>query len=150
MMKLKGRHCLICNKPGGSGLTFVLRSLGYGRGTPGILYAHGNCVAAEQKKQAANPPAVVIVTVPPVFHTDRHERDLPVGETITKTSRGVTIRIPVEDAREYLNDAEHYSHPNGPDDCDRGVKASARASLAPLRAVLPQAPVNPNPKEPDA
>lgn len=130
---LKGRHCAVCGKPGGSGQTIALRALGYGKGSPGILYAHGNCVPAERKKRAASE---VIVTVPARFHTDRHERDLPVGETIRATSRGVTIRIPVEDARDYLNDAEHYADSDGPDMCDPGVKASARATLAPLRTAI--------------
>lgn len=48
---MKGRHCVICDKPGGHGCTTVLRYLGFIIPAGQIGYAHADCVA---KRKRAN------------------------------------------------------------------------------------------------
>lgn len=79
---------------------------------------------------------MITALLPPAFRTDRIERDLPVGEVVKAMPGGMLLsQMPEADAREYLNDAEHYAHRDGPD-CDIGLKASARATVKRLRAAL--------------
>lgn len=44
--QLKGRHCVICHRPGGTPLGAALRALGITG-----YYAHADCVAKERAKQ---------------------------------------------------------------------------------------------------
>lgn len=79
---------------------------------------------------------MISVPLPPAFRIDREERALPVGEVVSVLPGGLLlVQMPEADAREYLNDAEHYAHRDGPD-CGIGLKTSARASAKRLRAAL--------------
>jgi hypothetical protein len=44
---MKGRHCVICGKPGGQALTLALKALG----VPGN-YAHSDCITRTRKTLA--------------------------------------------------------------------------------------------------
>lgn len=79
---------------------------------------------------------MIRVALPRAFRTDRMERDLPIGTVLTPSKRGtVLVEISEDDAREYLNDAEYYANPDGPE-CGIGLKSSARATVTVLRAAL--------------
>ena len=81
---------------------------------------------------------MVRVILPPIFRQDRAERDLPVGEKVESKRGGlVLVEISEADAREYLNDAEHYADANGPD-VSLALKVSARATVTRLRQALNQ------------
>ena len=69
--------------------------------------------------------------LPAAFRADRDERDLPTG---WRASSNITD-INLEDAIEYLSDAEYYASRYGPD-AGIGLKSSARASVKALRAAL--------------
>jgi len=68
--------------------------------------------------------------LPPAFAEDRDGRDLPTGVFAAHT----TI-MSLDDALEYLSDAEYYASRYGPD-VGIGLKSSARASVKALRAAL--------------
>ena len=68
--------------------------------------------------------------LPPAFAGDRDERDLPTG-----IFRAHTTTMSLDDALEYLSDAEYYASRYGPD-VGIGLKSSARSSVKALRAAL--------------
>ena len=68
--------------------------------------------------------------LPPAFAEDRDGRDLPTGVFAAHTTS-----MSLDDALEYLSDAEYYASRYGPD-VGIGLKSSARASVKALRAAL--------------
>lgn len=68
--------------------------------------------------------------LPPAFAEDRDGRDLPTGIFAAHTTS-----MSLDDALEYLSDAEYYASRYGPD-VGIGLKSSARASVKALRAAL--------------
>jgi hypothetical protein len=74
---------------------------------------------------------VHIHRLPAAFRVDRDERDLPTGWLALPNITDIDL----EDALEYLSDAEYYASRCGPD-VGIGLKSSARASVKALRAAL--------------
>ena len=68
--------------------------------------------------------------LPPAFAEDRDGRDLPTGVFAAHTTS-----MSLDDALEYLSDADYYASRYGPD-VGIGLKSSARASVKALRAAL--------------
>lgn len=79
---------------------------------------------------------VVHIVVPPRFwddHSDRAPSDYSDGRDIcvetSRTKSKVWLKCNPEALANLRNDAEHYAHRWGPDECPAGIKSSARATL---------------------
>lgn len=67
------------------------------------------------------------VRIPAKFYTDHEERGLPTPKAHRTTKQAVWIYLNDPDIDELLDDARHYA--NDVDACDRGLVASARATV---------------------
>ena len=78
------------------------------------------------------------VSIPPAFAVDHSDRDLPTGIKIEETKTGWTFKVTVEEYREWLSDARHYSDCAGQGwsmDGALGLQSSARATVKRLEAL---------------
>lgn len=76
----------------------------------------------------------VLVRIPVVFYEDHLDRVLPTPTVIKSTKRNVWIDLNDPCTAELLDDAEYYAGPGGPDNCSRGLVASARATVRAIKA----------------
>lgn len=67
-----------------------------------------------------------VIAVPPAFYDDHIERDLPASPVIRTVRGRYEIDADHPDFAELLDDAQHYAHPNGPDEVSRGLVRSAK------------------------
>lgn len=79
-------------------------------------------------------------TLPATFYFDHADRDLPAGEVVKVTKRGVIVNLDHEAYQDLLSDANYYVEV-GPDMGREyfGLVSSARATV---RALLKQGEVN--------
>lgn len=86
-----------------------------------------------------------LIRLPWRFYTDHLERGLPTpAEHERSNARHVWVRADDPALPELLDDARYYADPHGPDGGGmdaawyRGLKASAKATVAAIEAVLKQ------------
>jgi hypothetical protein len=69
-----------------------------------------------------------ITRLPPYFTRDSEEREIFKHDSDTHCTEA--------ELRVLLSDAEFYCHKYGPDECPKGLKASARAVIRRCRQIL--------------
>jgi hypothetical protein len=78
----------------------------------------------------------ILVRLPAYFYTDHLDRLLPTPSEVKSTKRNVWISLNDPCTAELLSDAEYYAGPGGPDNCSKGLIASARATMRAIHAAL--------------
>ena len=74
-----------------------------------------------------------IAAGPRSFYWDHMERALPMPTPHSETAAYVWVWSNDPNLSELLSDAEHYAHPHGPDNCSRGLIASAKAVVRAIK-----------------
>lgn len=69
-------------------------------------------------------------TLPAMFFDDHVSRGLPGGTEVRRTRRTVTVVLSDYERDELLSDARHYASDQGWDASLRGLRMSARATVA--------------------
>lgn len=75
-----------------------------------------------------------LVRLPAMFYADHMDRSLPTPKEVRGTTRHVWVSCDDPALAELLDDARHYAHPNGPDNCSPGLIASAKATVAAIES----------------
>lgn len=78
--------------------------------------------------------ATITLRLPPEFRRDRESRGLDVGD---RRADKRVLRITVDGAIDYLDDAAYYCDPWGPDLISGGLKRSAYATVAAIKKQAP-------------
>lgn len=77
-----------------------------------------------------------LVRLPWRFFVDHDERALPTPEIVRSTKAHAFVSVDDPALSELLDDARHYAHPYGPDNCPLGIIASAKATVKAIEAAL--------------
>lgn len=70
-----------------------------------------------------------LLRIPAVFYVDHMERALPTPKEHKGNAKHVWIDLDDPATSSLLNDAQFYAAPFGPDNCPRGIIASAKATV---------------------
>lgn len=76
---------------------------------------------------------IKLVCRPSSFFWDHWERGCPTPKAVKETKNHVWIAADDPALAELLSDAEHYAHPYGPDNCSRGLIASAKTVVKAIK-----------------
>jgi hypothetical protein len=71
----------------------------------------------------------MIIRIPCRFFVDHAERELPTPIILRETPRHVWIDTDDPAFAELMDDAKHYAHRDGPDQCPPGIITGAKALL---------------------
>jgi hypothetical protein len=98
--------------------------LAHAKADPSCTLCGGSGRVRSQSKSAS-----LEVRLPAAFFNDHAERELPTPKVLRENSRHVWVRSYDPALVELLNDARHYAHRDGPDECPRGLISSAKATV---------------------
>jgi uncharacterized protein (DUF4415 family) len=88
--------------------------------------------------------APVLVRIPITFYIDHADRGLATPDAVRETKRHVWIDVRDPALGELVDDAKHYAHADGPDQCPESITRGAKNLLRALAGVaIPVAPVAP-------
>lgn len=79
-----------------------------------------------------NPDRPAIARIPRAFYDDREQRELPCPSIFKATARHYVIPTDAWCSKDFLDDAEHYAHRDGPTEISPGLRAAARATVRAL------------------